>query len=290
MLYPIPHIADCIGLPSIRLDLQYLSGNRELAVSRRERAHAEQLVTKHKFLKWLKVPCSSQLLVQGDYEPFGIASGLSFVCLSLADVLARHSDSFIPLAFFCGMHTDYHPENASQSGGRALIRSLIYQLLGHINRFLGRPGVCMSPRRLHCIHNGDLQALNSLFASLVSMVPPDVTICCVVDGANYYEEDEFWGEAAEVLWPLMELSARKPRRRASFKLLMTSATVTSYLRQRFQDESMVFLANTGSAKRQPSIARVEREIAQAIHMESEEDMTESEEDMMESEEDMMDSR
>lgn len=262
VLYTVPHIASCIGTPSILSDLQRLRGSRETAVPHDERWRAEQLVRTPEFIEWLQSPQSSQLLVHGPFLARGHSSGLSFVCLSLTDVLASHSDRFLPLAFFCGMHTDQ--ERDRHTGGRALIRSLIYQLLGHIKRFLGSPGVTMHPQALQGIQNGDLEALKSLFRSLISFIPPHVTVCCVVDGVNHYERDEFWGEAAQVLGLLVELSAQTPPMCARIKVLFTSLNTTSYVRQWFPNQLLVPVAHMVPMFTEPGTVWLEREIFRTI--------------------------
>ncbi|POS77681.1 hypothetical protein DHEL01_v203936 [Diaporthe helianthi] len=183
MLCPIPQIADCISTPSILSDLRRLRVNRENAVAPLERVRAEQLIRTPEFQTWIQSPASSQLLVDGYYPGHRGPSGLSFVCLSLADILARHSDRFIPLAFFCGLHTDHESDLPHlQAGGRALIRSFIYQLLGHMNRFVGTPCVAVDPRVLGHVQMGDLRALTASGAFGGSVTPK---WCRRSQGADY---------------------------------------------------------------------------------------------------------
>ncbi|KAG8156891.1 hypothetical protein KVR01_013304 [Diaporthe batatas] len=261
VIYSIPHIASCIGGPDILPDVQRLTESRETAMTGPERAHAEQLVRKYQFRQWLESPTSSQLVVHGNYRPGGSASGLSFVCLSLANKLSEYGNHFIPLMFFCGMNKD--DDGGVRTGGRALIRSFIYQLLGHAC-FRGSPGVALSPQTLDRVRNGDIEALTGLFSHLVSLTPPQTTVCCLVDGALYYERDEFWDGFVRALRPLLQLSGQTRATHTPLKLLITSPTPTSYVRDFFPGDVVLSMAGIGRAGVVPSTQRLERELALAI--------------------------
>lgn len=262
VMFSALHVANCIGIPGIDIpdtffDLDSLRERRETAVSPPERARAEQVVRSNEFYDWIQSPTSTQLLVHGNYGGDARVSGLSFLCLSLADGLQQYRGRFIPLVFFCGLHA---PSDA-RTGGHGLIRSLIHQLLELVN---WGPGIPMSPDALYAVENGDLVALNWLFAYLVSRIRPGVTVCCLVDGASHYEYEEFWGGVQFVLGPLLQLSRQPSTRHASLKLLITSPDLTSHLWEWFPEDLILSIERRGWADTEPSTLRLERELAYAI--------------------------
>lgn len=240
VVYPVLHVANCIGIPGITIpnasfDLQYLRDRRETALGPSEQMRAEQVVRSQKFQDWLRSPTSTRLLVHDNDNAAVPVSWLSFLCQFLADTLQERSDQFIHLVFFCGLHKD--PQS-----GHTLIQSLIRQLLERLNRGLG---ILMSLHTLDCVQNGDLGALNLLFAHLMSLIPPSMTVCCLVDGASYYESAEVWDEVQFLLWPLFQISGQTSRTHADLKLLITSPRLTSHLREWFPHELTLFIASRG---------------------------------------------
>ncbi|KAG8166092.1 hypothetical protein KVR01_004644 [Diaporthe batatas] len=186
ILYTVSQVSNAVGRPRILTDLHFLDARRETLVPSEERAHAEQLVRTDEFRRWTQSRGSSQLLVHG-HLPAGAArgrpSGLSYVCLSLANVLMEHADRFINLVFFCDMETVHY--GWPRSDGREMIRSLLYQLLAQMRRLGIIHSFAWTPQYFQDIRRGDLDALTAQFEHLIYITPPHLTICCVVDGTNY---------------------------------------------------------------------------------------------------------
>ncbi|KKY36668.1 putative short chain dehydrogenase reductase [Diaporthe ampelina] len=228
-------LASYLGIPDVAAeDATHVAGTHQATVSPPERACAEQLARSGKFLQWLRSPGSSRLLVHTNYSggPSPV-SGLSLFCVSLREaLLARPDRRFIPLVFFCGLHTELLGDDSNgalvdaRSGAHGLMRSLIYQLLG---RYHGREPVWLNetPQEIHAIQEGNLSALYGLFHRLVHRLPGDVAVCCLVDGAVYYERDEFLDDMESVMLPLLQLCGQGVTR-APFKLLVTSPASTIY--------------------------------------------------------------
>ncbi len=108
-------------------DLRRINKKRQTWVPGNEQAQAEQLVQSGQLKGWMVSATSSQLLVHGDYEGRQYMSSLSLFCTSLFESLAARGPRFIPLVFFCGLHTDRSTDE--HTGGRAIIQTFICQLL-----------------------------------------------------------------------------------------------------------------------------------------------------------------
>lgn len=265
-------LAIWLGIPNVLPeDMQHLNEVGRHRVPARQRACAEQLARSSKFADWLRSPTSSRLLVHENYSNSKVSeiSGLSLFCVSLEEVLVTHSDRFIPLAFFCGLHAelpddpdfsdesndDYDESGASRSepqntalnhdpqgpwlspGSAGLIQSLIYQLLEKYYHPKGEY-LTVTPEEIDSIENRKLGALYEFFRRLVYMLPEGVTVLLMVDGAVYYERDEYVGDMQRIMLPLLQLSEPGVTR-ASLKLLVMSPTNMSDTQEWFAEDSIL---------------------------------------------------
>lgn len=236
-LYDWLHIPDVL-----HPDLQHILEVRSETVPAPQRACAEQLARSHVFLEWLRSPESSQLLVHANYRKSSPISGLSIFCFYLRKVLASRPDRFIPLVFFCGLHTDEDDDDDEESrdstagiqsvpsrwlsiGAHGLIRSFIHQLLAWYSLHCPAVWITVSALEKHAIEQNDLGALYEMFKRLVRMLPSSITVCCLVDGAMYYERDELAYNMRGVMLPLSEISDSGPGiTPRPIKVLITSPT------------------------------------------------------------------
>lgn len=253
-------LVGCIGIPDIlSQDFQRLSEKRKVAVPASEQARAEQLIRTSQIREWLTSPTSSQLLVHGNYDRRAYISGLSLFCMSLANTLAERVPRFIPLVFFCGLHIE--PLQDAHTGGRALIQSFIRQLLCQYDYNGGN--IAMAPEELFDVQNGDVRALCTLFERLVQMLPKSVALFCLVDGVVYYERDEFLDDLGRILMSILQISDQEAVH-APVKVLLTSPTRTTVVRQPFPDDMILSMEGMVRADLVASSSRLGRELSSGI--------------------------
>lgn len=253
-------LISCLGIPDIlSQDFQRLSEKRKVTVPAPEQARAEQLIRTTQIREWLTGPTSSQLLVHGNYDRRAYISGLSLFCMSLAHTPAERAPRFVPLVFFCGLHTE--PLQDTHTGGRALIQSFIRQLLFQYDFDGG--SIPMAPEELDDVQNSDLGALCSLFDRLVHMLPKSVAVFCLVDGVVYYERDEFLVDLEQVLMTILRLPDQEGVQ-APIKVLLTSPTRTAVVRQPFPDDLILSMEGMVRADLVASSSRLGRELSSGI--------------------------
>lgn len=261
-------IASWIHIPDVvHQDLQYID---EVCKVNDPMARAEELAQSETFLEWLQTPTSSQLLVHANDGEGAQISGLSLFCVSLRRVLKSRPDRFIPVVFFCGLHveppsatgTQSRPGPGLNSGAHGLIRSFIHQLMDHCY-FHCPVSVTGTARARHGTENDDLEALYPLFRSLVCAIPNHITVCCLVDGAVYYERDEFLDDMRGVMLPLLHL-AGLDLMKGRLKVLFTSPTSTSYVRDWVAEESILSMTELGRPGLVSDEEGLERMLASAV--------------------------
>lgn len=265
-------LAIWLGIPNVLPeDMQHLNEVGRHRVPARQRACAEQLARSSKFADWLRSPTSSRLLVHEDYSNSKVSeiSGLSLFCVSLEEVLSTHSNRFIPLVFFCGLHAELpdDPDSSDESnddydesgartalkhdlqgpwlspGSAGLIQSLIHQLLEKYYHLKGEY-LTVTPEEIDGIENRKLGALYEFFRRLVYMLPEGVTVWLMVDGAVYYEWDEYVDDMQRIMLPLLQLSEPGVTR-ARLKLLVTSPTNMSDIQEWFAQDSILSMTELG---------------------------------------------
>lgn len=253
-------LLSCIGIPDIlSQDYQHLTEKRKVTVPAPEQARAEQLIRTSQIREWLTGPTSSQLLVHGNYDRRAYISGLSLFCMSLAHTLSERVPRFIPLVFFCGLHTE--PLQDAHTGGRALLQSFIRQLLCQYD-FNG-DSIPVEPEKVDYVQQGDLSTLCTLFKRLVRMLPKGVALFCLVDGVVYYEREEFLDDLGRVLMTILQLSGQEGMQ-APVKVLLTSPTRTSVVRQPFPDDMILSMEGMVRADLVASSSRLGRELSSGI--------------------------
>lgn len=217
------------------MDLQDVLCNAgEAILEHRERA--EQMMTTRELHDWMACPGSYRLLVHGNPDGTDAidrrVTPLSVLCAMLARTLRASRESpdgiHISLVFFCGLHR----RNDSFNGGVAMIRSLAQQLLEHYPE----PTFELEPwQDLQKLEHGDLNELCGLFVCLMYRLPPRVTVFCIIDGIQEYENPVHLADMLTVIMTLVSLvnECSRPTGGGIFKLLLVSSAETRELRREF---------------------------------------------------------
>lgn len=245
-------LVGCLRAAGILLrDLQHLDVAVGPRLSDSDWEPVDQLVRSHKLMEWLHRRTTLHLLVHGDQRGGTRMSGLSVFCKSLREVLASHSDHFIPLLFFCGMHATAadggNPTGTPSDpsvGAYRLIRSFVSQFLERKPTIYGN-GIDMYPGELASILNGDFNALCDLFLRLLRGLPPNFTVFVLVDGVEWFVRDEL-DIRERVILLLLEM-ARSGLIPAPVKVMLTSPTGASHLRRWVHHEAILPLTDIGRA-------------------------------------------
>lgn len=217
------------------IDLQNITERRQ-TMPLKYRSRAEKIVNTQQFRDWAVLPTSRELLVHGDlmFATTNKISALSLLCATLMQAL-RTRQNYISLVFFAGCHVD---EDDGHSGGHAMMRSMIAQLLRQNSFDLTTLSTEVD---LEHVSDGDLNPLFELFSWLVRCLPDHVTVVCLIDGLIYYETDEFEEGTLAVLGFLLGL-VRDADLKPSMKLLGASPSPTDTVRELFSNEDECFLS------------------------------------------------
>lgn len=221
-------------------------------ISQRDKRKADQVLQMNIFTHWMRSLKPAKLLIHGVFRGSRTVSPLSLLTATLIETVRTDQINFVSLVFFGGSHPD-RDEDAF-SGGKALIQSLISQLLQQ------QPHMSISPSplelKLDRVRQGDLQQLCQLLNLLVHSLPGEVTLMCLIDGMVYYERDEFIDETHYVLTELTRLVG-DPTIQANVKLLITSPWRTEMTRQFFlEDHEILHMEGMTSMELTPSASRV----------------------------------
>ncbi|KAI0183770.1 hypothetical protein EV127DRAFT_446185 [Xylaria flabelliformis] len=216
-------------------DLQYILHNAGETILE-DRDRAEQVLATQHFRAWIVSPGSAKLLVHGDFTNTAAAnrpvSPFSVLCATVVKVLRLSvaEGKTISLVFFCGRHL----VDDEYNGGGAMIRSLIAQLLRQFPAasIESDQGVVMQE-----VERGDVTQLCALFVYLVRRLPARMTVFCLIDGINQYENEQFLHTMDEVILALLRLvnEGTTNQWRAKFKLLLMSPQPTVEVRQVFTE-------------------------------------------------------
>ncbi|KAK0631216.1 hypothetical protein B0T14DRAFT_501310 [Immersiella caudata] len=235
---------------------------------RADREIAERVVTTSKFREWLAAPVSRELLIHGNFTGTQYTSALSLFCATLIRTLQEEGGPqgrYLALVFFCGKHLDDasgisggDTKTTASVGGLGMIRSLVAQLLTqrpfNLNEILPRVNI-------QAIRSGDIHQLLSLFTELVQQVSRSGTsIFCLLDGLKYYEREEYLDDMSLVLRHLLDV--REGGTHGSvFKVLITSPSPTTIVRQAFSEDGILSLALVRSSGQGFSADRMRRQLS-----------------------------
>lgn len=194
------------------------------------------LMATREFREWLVGWGSDMLLVDGHCAEHNIGkiSAMSVFCAILVDTLttmptgsSQTEDTRIVLYFFCGQHASYDGPLAGPVG---LIRSLISQL------FLAWPKRSRLDLSFiedvaglwHDVQDHRIDALCWIFQEILSQLPSDVVIHCMIDGISQYETSaRGWRDQLRLVVTCFERciadNNQNNSQNASFKVILASA-------------------------------------------------------------------
>lgn len=242
-------ILNLIGMAdTLSQDLQKITDESDLEVDEFELGRLVHLVDEEpKLEQWLGTTGSPRLLIEGDCPVPADISSLSILCQCLLDATSQAPVTYLPLVFFCGLHTSLDTDD--HAGGRGIIRSFICQLLLRYPFYAEDAAIPVfldEMTALDDVQNGDLRHLFQVFERLVCMLPWSVTVVCVVDGVGHYECGEFERDFQRVLGAILRLSTQLPARgrsRAALRVLLTSPQSTVTGLDWVPQDSIVWMSN-----------------------------------------------
>ncbi|KAK7911951.1 hypothetical protein PG985_014432 [Apiospora marii] len=238
-------------------DMSQIIKKKEL-VPNKDRARAELVLQMAQFREWVVSTSSCELLIHGDFQGTHYTSGLSVFCCYFLQAL-EGSSQWAKLAFFCGSHLG----DDAYAGGCSLIRSFISQLLRQEQQFdTSQLSVHVD---LDLVERGDVRELCELFRWLLCNMRGDsvMVLFAIIDGLKYYERDEYIGDMEVVLRYLLDL-AQDPSLPCVFKLLLTSPSPTTVIRQVIDPMFILSMASIPRTARVANEARVTRETSDVV--------------------------
>lgn len=229
-------------------DLQKINDEGDLEVDEFELGRLVHLVDEEpKLEKWLGTTGSPRLLIEGDCRVPADISSLSILCQCLLDATSQSPVTYLPLVFFCGLHTSLATDD--HAGGRGIIRSFICQLLLRYPFYAedaATPVFLDELNALDDVRNGNLRHLFAVFERLVCMLPWSVTVVCMVDGVGHYEYGQLERDFQLVLGAILRLSTQLPapgRSHAALRVLLTSPQGTATGVDWVPQDSIVWMSN-----------------------------------------------
>ena len=246
-----------------KTDLARISDSAAV-VDRRDQGRAEQLIANPQFRQWMVETRSTELLVHGHMKPSRTSiSPLSLFTAAIVQNL-QQVDRFCTLAFFCGEHSDTEDPLA---GGVGLIKSFLSQLLNQY-RF-DDADLALATRKVDLadLESGveDVKELCGLFVGLVRRLRSTVTLFCVLDSVNVYEDPRFMKQmqVEKVLFEVLSLT-RDTRVQTHVKILMTSPTSTATIRNAFEEADILSMFGQPKGDKSFDYGRVAQKLEGAL--------------------------
>ncbi|KAK8079025.1 hypothetical protein PG994_002832 [Apiospora phragmitis] len=207
-----------------------------------DRARAELVLQTRKFREWVVSTALRELLVHGDFPGTHYTSGLSVLSCYLLQALGG-SDRWAKLAFFCGSHL----EGDAYAGGRIRHEPAVRPCRPRLGREWRRSGTVRalrlaSPSHARGLSGGALRHRRR---------------------HQDYERDEYLGDMAVVLTYLLDLTL-DPSLPCVFKLLITSPSPTTVVRQAIDPGFILSMASIRQTARVANEARAARETEEMV--------------------------
>ncbi|KAK1701396.1 hypothetical protein BDP55DRAFT_641444 [Colletotrichum godetiae] len=185
-----------------------------------EKGRAQWLLETDEFRQWFRQGGSSLLLVDGCFD-HSIVSPLSAICSGVIAALLEDEDSAV-VFFFAGLHTDVAAPEGKNTGPRAMMRSLIAQLL-KIQKLPAPDLGFLSESMLEACSLGDCYTLCKIFVEIIKQAPPQMTVFCIIDGISWYEQDPWKQDVYQVATAFEHLAKREDLGESGpLKVLLTS--------------------------------------------------------------------
>lgn len=246
-----------IGFQDVDFSDLVFVDNKKHELPAKQRARAEHAATTQIFQQWVASTASAKLLVCWDQcSEVADVSPLTVFCAAIATAL-RAQPRFLSALWFCGRHHDRSDAHSEASlGPRAMLRSLLDQLL---RQWTYDTSSLCHVVNLSGLQSGDVEEQIKLLEWLVLQLPDSMTLFFIIDGIVFFER------TSEVLEETMRILARvlrlieDPRVSSTIKILLTSAPGTDVIS--FEEEDSILnidsIPITGSA---PSEERLAREL------------------------------
>ncbi|KAI1126964.1 hypothetical protein F5Y10DRAFT_266676 [Nemania abortiva] len=186
-------------------------------MSSENKGRARWLMRTPNFHNWMKAPQHSLLLVDGAMTLERV-SPMSVLTATLAISMLQNPATNV-IYFFCGKNMKVDAED-ELSGPQGMLRSLITQLMLHINPSPNLSGI-NSHEFLYDCRRRHLPALCEVLRILIEQITPQTTLYCLLDGVSWYEQGR-WVEELLFLVGLFR-DVMKHTNGPYLKLLMTSA-------------------------------------------------------------------
>ncbi|KAK0706140.1 hypothetical protein B0T26DRAFT_679864 [Lasiosphaeria miniovina] len=237
-----------------------------VVVDRRDQGRAEQLVGNPQFQQWMVQASSTELLVHGRMKPSRTSvSALSLFSAGVVQSL-RQDARFCTLAFFCAEHGDAHLDPLA--GGAGMARSLIAQLLSQYVFDSADLAFATRDVDMAALESGgpdEVDQLCRLLVGLVLRLRSRVTLVCVLDSINVYDDAEFMQDlqVEPVLYELLELT-RDERVQTHVKVLLTSPTDTATVWKAFADEDVVSMVGQPRGDKRFDDGRLAQQLGNAL--------------------------
>ncbi|KAK3938949.1 hypothetical protein QBC46DRAFT_264256 [Diplogelasinospora grovesii] len=217
-------------------DLDFLNNNRvHFLVA--EQARVESIVGQQSWRNWMAPASGTKLLVHWNIGDRPRSWGNYTVLSTLTGIMAKHlqrvqDHRFIVLVWFCGRHCG-DPADID-NGPRAMITSFVEQLLRRVPVELNLQGLENHVNLTFPLQRWDVRSLLTLLEVLVRILPPTITVMCMVDGVSFYERELFVADALMAFDALDYFTTlfghgMGPR----VKLLLTSSPGTMIIRESF---------------------------------------------------------
>jgi hypothetical protein len=192
-------------------------------------SHAATMFQTTQVQNLLQSPESGVVLVNGctDRSQNTKITPITFVCATLTSALRRSTTANVVLGFFCGLHLSSQDDLIGPQG---LIRSLVADVVLSLaqNECISPTAPIWFPASQEHFEELSFKDICQLFCRLVELVPKEITVYCVVDGISYYERAD-WREEYDLMMECFGSIIANNAIAASFKLLLTSPTVSRWL-------------------------------------------------------------
>ncbi|KAJ4075774.1 hypothetical protein NW761_013036 [Fusarium oxysporum] len=248
-----------------KVDMAEISDSAAL-VNRRDQGRAENLVENAQFKQWVVRTSSTELLVHGHMKPSRTSvTPLSLFSAAIVRKL-RQVDRFCAVAFFCGQHTDL---DDPLTGGIGAIKSLTTQLLRQHGFDDADLDKVAQEVNLPLLKSGveDIEELCRLFAVLVRRLRNNITLFCVIDSVNVYEDEDILQDmyVEKVLFEILQLTGDTGVK-THVKILFTSPTDTNKIWKAFKEKDILSMHEPGrlSLDKHFSDSRFAKQIKEAM--------------------------